>query len=212
MQPRFRNPSLLALTSLLALALGCASRPERPAEYVPPRLDLARYETLGIVEFAGNAKIGLGASASEEFVSALHAAQPGTPVLELGAIPSASGDKLAPEAIREIAKREHVGAIFVGEIAEAKSKSRVALDPSFASGSVSSERKAKISVRLLDGASGATVWSATSERTIPVVAVNGAFGDLPRVRTTPVDEARAILVHDLVHDVTFDFRPQWVRR
>jgi hypothetical protein len=56
------------------------------------------------------------------------------------------------------------------------------------------------------------VWSAWSERTIPVVAVDGAFGALPSVRTTPVDEARAILVRDLVVDVTYDLRPRWVQR
>lgn len=204
--------SLAALLApLLALSVSCASRPERPAEYVPPRLDLARFETLGIVELSGNAKVGLGALATEEFVAAVHAAQPGTPVLELGARKGA-GDKLAPEAVRELAQRERVDAVFVGEISEGKSNPRVAIDPAFASGSVSSERKAKLTVRLLDGVSGATVWSATSERTIPVVAMNGAFGALPNVRTTPADEARAILVRDLVNDVTFDFRPQWVRR
>jgi hypothetical protein len=205
------RPLSLLFAPLLALAAGCASRPEPPPEYVPPRLDLARYETLGIVEFAGKEKIGLGAEATEEFVAALHAAQPGTPLLELGATP-ASGSKLAPDAVREIARREHVEAVFVGEIAESKGSPRLAIDPSFASGSVTSERKAKLTVRLLEGASGATVWSATSERTIPVVAASGAFGELPNVRTTPVEEARAILVRDLVQDVTYDLSPHWVRR
>jgi hypothetical protein len=202
-----RSPIALLVT-LLALGAGCASRPERPAEYVPPRLDLARYHTLGVVEFASVGKAPLGAAATEEFVTAVHAAQPGTPVLELGA---ATGP-LTPEAVRALAKREGVDALFVGEIAESKSKPRVAIDPTFASGAVSSERRAKLTVRLLDGATGASVWSALSERTIPVVAANGAFGELPNVRTTPAEEARAILLRDLAHDVTFDFRPQWVRR
>jgi hypothetical protein len=211
MNSRIRSLAAL-LAPLLALSVSCASRPEQPAEYVPPRLDLARYESLGVAEFAGNAKLGLGASATEQFIAAIHAAQPGTPLLELGAIAGAGNNKLAAETIREIAARERVGAVFVGEISESKSKPRVAIDPSFATGRVASERKARISVRLLDGVSGATVWSASSERTIPVVGMNGAFGELPSVRTTPADEARAILVRDLVEDVTFDFRPQWVRR
>ena len=173
---------------------------------VGPRL--ARYETLGIVEFAGSAKTGIGAMASGEFLAALHAAQPGTPVLEL----ATTNGRLTPEEARVLAKRERVDAVFVGELVESKSKPRVAIDPSFATGSVASERKAKITVRLIDGATGASLWSATSERTIPVVAADGAFGALPNVRTTPVEEARAILVRDLVHDVTFDFRPQWVKR
>jgi hypothetical protein len=67
-------------------------------------------------------------------------------------------------------------------------------------------------VRLLDGASGATVWSAASERTIPVVSFDSAPGGLPRLHAKPADEARAILVRDLVSDVTYDMRPMWVQR
>jgi hypothetical protein len=196
----------------IALAIGCASEPERPAEYVPPRLDLARFQTLGIAEFSGGTKSGMGAMATEEFLAAIHAAQPGTPMLELGAVAGLGRGAPAPEAVRTLAQREHVDAVFVGEVVETKTKPRVEIGPDLASGSVASERKAKITVRLVDGASGASVWSATSERTIPVVSANGAFGALPNVHTTPVDEAREILVRDLVNDVTLDFRPQWVRR
>jgi len=198
----------LSLCAALAFFASCASRP--PAEYVPPRLDLARYEALGIAEFSADRKSELGGLATEEFVASVHAAQPGTPVLELG--PLAGRGKVAPEAIRELAAREHLSAIFVGEVSESESKPRVAFDPSYGTASASAERKAKITVRLLDGASGATVWSATSERSIPVVALDGSLRGLSSVRTTPADEARAILVRDLVSDVTFDLRPQWVQR
>jgi hypothetical protein len=209
---RFVLPRIAWLAPILLLAAGCASRPQQPAEYVPPQLDLGRYEALGIFEFGGPDKAGLGAMAAEEFVTALHSAQPGTPVLELAALPGAARGKVAPEQIRAVAERERVDAIFVGEVSEAESKPRVAFDPNSGSASASAERKAKITVRLLDGRSGATVWSATSERTIPVVAFNGTLGSLPRVRTTPADEARAILVRDLVNDVTYDMRPRWVQR
>jgi hypothetical protein len=179
---------------------------------VPPRLDLARYQAMGIVEFSASAKGGLGAAATEEFVAAVHSAQPGTPVLELGALPGGARARVTPDKVRELAQRERVEAIFVGEVSEGEGKPRVAFDPSYGTASASAERKAKITVRLLDGATGATVWSATSERTIPVVAFDGTLRGLSSVRTTPADEARATLVRDLVNDVTFDFRPQWVRR
>jgi hypothetical protein len=205
---RSRTARFVASVSLgvaLVSFAGCASR--SPAEYVPPRLDLARYEALGIAEFSASRKSDLGAAATEEFVASVHSAQPGTPVLELGA-----RGKLTPEAIRELAAREHLSAVFVGEVTESESKPRVAFDPSYRTASASAERKAKITVRLLDGASGATVWSATSERTIPVVALDGSLRGISSVRTTPADEARAILVRDLVNDVTYDLRPHWVQR
>ncbi|HEY8120231.1 MAG TPA: hypothetical protein VII78_02850 [Myxococcota bacterium] len=206
--------SMLPLLGLL-LAASCAS-PRPPAEYVPPRLDLERYGALGIVEFAGSGASGLGADATREFVAAVHAAQPGTPMLELGdfaaAFPGAKSAKLAPAAVREIAAREKVEAVWVGEVSEHEGKARFALDPNYGTASASAQRVANISVRLLDGVSGATVWSASSERTIPVVAVNGSLAGLPNVRTTPAEEARAILLRDLVNDVTYDLRPQWVQR
>jgi hypothetical protein len=202
------------LVPILLVVTSCASK--QPAEYVPPRLDLAHYGALGIVEFSSNHKGALGASATQEFVAAVHAAQPGTPVLELGelasAIPGSTRGKIDPAAIRALAAREHVDAIFVGQVAEGEGKPRVALDPSYGTASASAERKAKINVRLLDGVSGATVWSASSERTIPVVSFDGTLRGLSRVKTTPGDEARAILVRDLVSDVTYDLRPRWVQR
>lgn len=206
------RPLVALLAACLALGSGCASRPQQPAEYVPPRLDLTRYQALGIVELASGAKARLGAAATEEFVAAVHSAQPGTPVLELGPPPGGLRARVTPEQVREIAKRERVDAIFVGDVSEAEGKPRVAFDPSYGTASASAERKAKLTVRLLDGATGATVWSATSERTIPVVAFDGSLRGLSSVHTTPADEARAILVRDLVSDVTFDLRPQWVQR
>lgn len=210
---RVRLPALL-LSALSALS--CASHPQRPAEYVPPRLELARYGALGIVEFAEAGANGLGAAATREFMSAVHAAQPGTPMLELGelatALPSAKREKVDAAAVRALAAREHVDAIWIGEVRESEGKPHVAFDPSYGVASASAQRKASISVRLLDGASGATVWSASSERTIPVMAIDGSLSSLPRVRTTPADEARAILVRDLVDDVTYDLRPRWVNR
>ncbi len=208
-----RARSLVALlVSCLALGVGCASHPQRAAEYVPPRLDLTRYQALGIVELASGAKARLGSAATEEFVAAVHSAQPGTPVLELGPLPGGLRARVTPEQVREIAKRERVDAIFVGEVSEADGSPRVAVDPTWGTASASAQRKAKLTVRLLDGATGATVWSATSERTIPVVAFDGSLRGLSSVHTTPADEARAILVRDLVNDVTFDLRPQWVQR
>jgi hypothetical protein len=104
-----RLGAALSLCAALALASSCSSRP--PAEYIPPRLDLARYEALGIAEFGAERKSELGAFTTAEFVAAVHAAQPGTPVLELGPM---GKRKATPEAIRELAAREHLSAIFVG--------------------------------------------------------------------------------------------------
>lgn len=196
---RLRLRSLLPLLLLLA---SCASR--QPAVYMPPRLDLARYGAIGIVEFAGSATGGLERAATDAFLGAVHSAQPGTPVLEFG-----SGHGIDPASIRALAAREHVDAIWVGELTEGQEQPRLAINAEHGRASASARRKASISVRLFDGATGATVWSASSQRTIPVMAIDGTLSGLGNLRTTPIDEAREILVRDLVNDVTCDLRPYW---
>jgi hypothetical protein len=205
------RPTLVWIAFLLApLIAGCASREPAPLqaepEYVPPRLELARFGALGLVEFSG-AEAGVAATAA--FLAAVHAAQPGTPVLELGAC---AGGRLDPAAIRELAARERVDAIWVGAVTEVLHKPRLALSAELGVASASARRKASLTVRLFDGASGATLWSASSERTLPVMSVDGSLRGLSNLHTTPAEEARALLVRDLVDDVTLDLRGQWVSR
>jgi hypothetical protein len=208
---------LASLAPLLLLLASCGSRgAARYEEYVPPRLDLARFGALGMVEFGDAEGSALGSPATAEFLAALHAAQPGTPVLELGdlasALPGCSGNRVDAAAIRELAAREHVSALWVGTLSESLESPRLAIDAVYGAASASARRKASLSVRLFDGASGATIWSASSERTIPVMAVDGSLRGISNVRTTPAEEARAILVRDLVEDVTADLRGQWIER
>jgi len=204
------------LSLLLPILASCSSRGPVHTEYVPPRLDLARYGAIGMVEFSGIGDGALGNAATGEFLAAVHAAQPGTPVLELGSLASAlpgwRDAKVDAAAIRALAAREHVAAIWVGTLSESLENPRLAIDALYGAASASARRRANLSVRLFDGASGATIWSASSERTIPVMTVDGSLRGISEVRTTPAEEARAILMRDLVNDVTADLRGGWVER
>lgn len=195
-----------ALLPILLVAVGCASHPRQPDVFVPPRLDLARYEAIGLGEFVGNEAPPIGTSATAEFMSAVHAAQPGTPVLELGPL-----ERVDPAAIRKLAAREQVDALWIGELVEGMEQPRLTIDALYKSGSASARRKASLTVRLYDGKTGATVWTASSERTIPVMGISGSVRGVSDIHTRPIDEARAILIRDLVNDVTGDLRPTWVR-
>jgi hypothetical protein len=208
---RLAHRSLCAI-AFAALLASCASRP--PAELVPPRLELASFGAIGVVEFAatnakGKRSESLGTAATREFVSSVHAAQPGTPLLELAA---AAGAAPSPHQVRELAAREHVDAIALGEIVLSEATPRVGLDAAYGVASASARLKARIAVRLLDGKSGATLWSATSEREIPLMSAALTRDGLSNVDARSTEEARAILVRDLVYDVTGDLRARWVQR
>lgn len=210
----FVSAITLALAAVLSMA--CASRPSLPPELVPPRLDLARYRTLGLLEFTSSgSKQKLGPAATREFLAALHDAQPGTPVLELGSLKQALGSKSGatdPAALRALAERSHVDVIVVGELTEHKASPRVSLEPAYGVASASAKLSVSLDVRILDGASGATVWSSSSRREIDIAGIDLTTAGISRIDANPAEEARRILVRDLIEDVTFDLRPRWVQR
>jgi len=76
-----RKSAGFALVLSVATLLGCSST---VLVQVPPRMELRSYGTLGIVEFASSAGPALGARATREFQAHIHAAQPGTGIVELG--------------------------------------------------------------------------------------------------------------------------------
>lgn len=201
----------LALSAFLAAA--CAAK--RPSVLEPPRLDLSRYETLGLVEFRASGAKELAALATREFLSSVHAAQPGTPMLELGsagrALGVAAGEAPDPEAVRALAARSHVDAIVLGEIHAQTSQPRMALDPAYGTASASASLQGTLDVRILDGATGATVWSASARGEVPLAGIDLTARGISRLDANPVEEARAALVQSLVDEATFDLRPHWVQ-
>jgi hypothetical protein len=215
--PRLRSFRLL-LACGLGLTLGCADKGPPPAVeppvLVPPRLDLARFGTLGIVEFDASGGADLGALATREFLAALHDAQPGTPVLELGSAARAfalpSGAAPDADAVRALGARAHVDALVLGTVAERHAKPRVALDGGGLA--ASAHLLGTLDVRILDARSGATVWSRAVRGEVPLAGLGVARVGIPRVDATPVEEARVALVRTLVDEACFDLRPRWVRR
>jgi hypothetical protein len=208
-------PARRLLSCALWLAFGASCAEKTPPVYVPPRLDLARYSTIGIVEFDATGPPGLGVLATREFLSSVHEAQPGTPVLELGsasrAFGLAAGVTPDAEAVRALGARSQLDALVLGAIVEQKAKPRVALDARQGL-AASTHLLGTLDVRVLDARTGATVWSAAVSGEVPVAALGVARIGAPRVQATPVEEARAALVQDLVAQASFDLWPRWVRR
>lgn len=198
---------------LLALLAACAKTVLVP---VPPRVDLARYSTLGIVEFTTNYDRAYGARAAQKLQEQIQAAQPGTRFIELGdqdALLAAVGARqLDPAALRRIGEKYGVAALFVGDLKYSEPTVDVRVtDATKMQGSVRTEVKADISSRLLETASGASVWtrSAWVRRQLADVKLSAERGVSGGVRDSNPREAMAVA---LVQQITQDFRPTSVRR
>ena len=197
-----------ALFALAAMLCACS---KTVVVSVPPRMDLQRYETLGIVEFASNSGRALGARAARQFQEQIQDAQPGTRIIELGdrdAVLAAVGaTQLDVAAFRKIREKYGVAAVFVGEIAYSEPTMDVKLgDLSKLEGGVRSEVKGDISSRLVETATGASVWSrsAWARRQIGSLNVSAERGVSGGMKDANPREA---MLPALAYELTHDFRP-----
>jgi hypothetical protein len=212
MEPDMRRLAL-AVVLPLALLAACAKTVLVP---VPPRVDLKPYGTLGVVEFATNYDRAYGARAARLLQEQIQEAQPGTRFIELGdeaALLAAVGARqLDPAALKRIGEKYGVAAVFAGELRYSEPTVDVRVtDATKMQGSVRTEVRADISGRLLETASGASVWtrSAWVRRPIADVKLSGERGVSGGVKDSNPREA---MVPALVGQITQDFRPTSVRR
>jgi hypothetical protein len=200
----------------LLLVLAACSSSQRVL--MPPRVDLHGWGTIGMLDFASPTDATLAFQTSREFLTALQAAQPGVPVLELGpqrqALAPLGHTAINPEAIRALGERHHVNALLVGSL-DAKS-----VQPRFSvrhagdhlSAGAAAELEAALTVRLYDTRTGATIWTSTASGHEPLGGVFVGGGDFASVRANNPTDAEVRLVRCLVRGTTGDLWPYWVRR
>ena len=182
---------------------------------VPPRVDLRGYNSIGIVEFDSNSERSINARATRQFQEQIQSAQPGTRFIELGErqalLASLAAKQLDAPTLRKIGQQYGVAAVFVGDIAYSEPRVDVKIsDIARMEGGVRAELRGDLSARLLETASGASVWSSSSwaRRQLGAVSVSeqGVSGGMRN------SNPRAEMVPALVYEVTHDFRPSSVRQ
>jgi len=182
---------------------------------VPPRVDLRGYSSIGIVEFDTNAERSINARATRQFQEQIQSAQPGTRFIELGErqalLASLGARQLDTPALRKIGQRYGVAAVFLGDIAYSEPRVDVKIsDIARMEGGVRAELRGDLSARLLETASGASVWSSSSwaRRQLGAVSVSeqGISGGMRNAN--PREE----MLPALVFEVTHDFRPTSMRQ
>lgn len=200
----------IAIASTLLVA-ACASN----RVLMPPRIDLRGYGTVGMLDFTPQTFDGLNVQATREFLSVLHAAQPGIPVLELGdqqtVLRSAKRTTLDPEAIRAIGKRHNVDVLVVGELDSQRIEPSVAVGRSADFVTAGAALRGALTVRMYETRSGATIWSSSVQCQEPLAKVRLTGSDLSGLAAGDPAGAATRLVRQLVDGATTDFWPYWVR-
>lgn len=182
---------------------------------VPARLNLQPYGRVALVTFTTDRdNAALGSAATRRFAEMLLADQAGVELLELTGADSSlqalagAGD---PTALAQALGREkNVPAVFLGQLKVSGVKPHGLV--SLADGArVRASVSAELTVRLLSTTSGGTVWrsSAVADRTVGRLAMAGG---LPSVSVRDPNDAYGQVVNDLVHTVTRDLRPTWVKQ
>jgi hypothetical protein len=204
-----RKNAILFLTAAALLATACASKQVQ----VPPRIELARHGTLGMVAFSSNGSRELSALATRQFMAVVQAAQPRVPILELGersrVLAALGHQDLDPEAIRALGEKYGVDAVLVGELTTRSPKPRFSVNSLVESMRASADIEGVLSARLLQTRNGATIWTNAARGKQSVAHVNLVQGSPPRIGATDPNGAESRLVRSLVATLSADFRPSW---
>lgn len=188
----------LPLTVLFAAAAGAGCASHRVL--VPPRLDLAPYNSVGLVAFTvENAKGSLGDLVTRRFEEYLLAAQKGFEVQHFAAADSSAA----------LSGARGVPVVFLGHLKVSNVKPSGGLG--LASARVEATVFAELSVELRSAQTGGTRWRASSDATekLGQILVNGG---IPEFSARDPNEAYGRLVDRLVHAVTWDLRSTWVKQ
>jgi hypothetical protein len=197
-----------SLIALAILAAACSSN----RILVPPRVDLASYGTVGLIEFSSGTEKELGQLATQAFVSSIQEAQPGVPVLELGqeteVLQALSRDRIDPAAVQAIGKKYQVDAVVFGQLTATDVSPRISLDTLGKSVNARAELEGKLVAKICDAKSGATLWTNAADGRETVAAVQLSRGGVAG-GGDDLDQAQGRLVQSLVAQLTNDFWPHW---
>jgi len=211
---RFRSTPRVAavLGATFVLLAACSSK----RVLMPAPIDLHTFGTIGMLEFASAAGTDINIRASREFMAAIHSAQPGVPVLEIGdrqrSLAAVGHPALDADAIRALGKKHQVDTLLVGELDAQRVRPGVSLGVGFESLSAGADLQGALTVRMYDTRTGATLWTEAATGSAPLAAVAVANGDLSGLGVTDPRAAEDHLVELLVGRATQDFWPYWVRQ
>ena len=211
---RDRHRSLFIIFGLLVIASflpGCSSKQK---VLVPPRIELAAFNNIGIIDFTSNGEEWIGTQATQNFMQQIQTAQPDVRFLELGSAESLlrtiGAKQLDGAAIKAIASTYHVKAIFTGHLEITYFKPEIRWNPTATTAKAEAYLEGHLIAKFVEGVSGATLWTLASraKKSVGAIRLNksGPIG----IRLSDPQAEYGHLVDLLVHKTTRDFYPYYV--
>ncbi len=199
--------SLTLTVAVAILMTGCAR------VYVPPAIDLAPHEVIGIVEFKTDAKGDLGDFVTRKFIQSVTEDQPNIKIVELGdekaALEAVGLTHLGPDAFKALGEKYDLNTIFTGNLDVTEATPSCGFGPGYAS--FEAKVNARLTARLVETGSGATVWSSSArdERTVAGVE---KFGHDFSFNAEDPEKAYGDMARGLTRRITHEFRGHWEHR
>lgn len=200
-----KNAALAVAVALLFT--GCAR------VYVQPAIDLKPHEVIGLIEFSSDSKGELSKFVTQKFIESVTEDQSEIRIVELGdeaaVLAAVNETRLGPDAFKAIAEKYDVNTVFTGSLNVSEVNPSCAFGPGYAS--VEGKVNARLAAKLVETATGATVWSnsARDERTVAGVE---EFGSNFSFNAEDPEEAYGDLARTLCRRITHDFRGTWRHR
>ena len=202
--PRAAGSALLVLA--FAALPGCATD-----VLVPPRVDLQRYSSIGMIDFASKSDPELGSLASQTFLQSVQGAQSGARVLELGSLDkvleTVGSDTLDLGAVRAIGDEYGVEVLLTGHLDMSQVKPKLRVSRSLTQMSVRGDIEGVLTAKLQETNSGATVWTRTARGREAVAHASVISHGPADFGANDPEHARTKLTQTLAWQATDDFRP-----
>jgi hypothetical protein len=201
---------------LLVVRAGCGGRQTVQKVHVPPRIDLKEHELIAVVGFDSSNRGELGPLATRRFIELARRDQGMVRIVEFAsqedALRSVGHSEWNTDAVRALGSEHGIRTLIAGDLTISDIKPQFQVSAMFRSGDVSARLDATLAVRMIETATGASIWSRTGNASREVGHVSVLGGGGFTFDADDPEQAYGDLVDALVGQVTRDFRATWERR
>lgn len=202
----FRRTLFLALSVMIVAGLGCG--PKYRTEWLPPRVDLTEHDVIAVIEFDSSSEGQLGSLATRRFTDLARRDQGMVRMKNVAGKPSTrDGNEL-----QRVGEDYGAQTVLIGEVKVSDIRPNISIARSLASGKLTANVDAELTVDLVETESGASIWSASARASRTIGQISVFDGKRFTFDAEDPEQAYGDLIDALVVQVTHDFRSRSIRR